>query len=160
MSNKENFTRRSSIRTSKPRKKHVVKDNFGDNVEVRSKLEIYIGTLLTEMETNWLYETTKIKYLVPESKHVYTVDFTLPNGILLEAKGILADHAERTKYVLLKEQHPDMDLRFIFDDPQKRCGGMKMTHQEWAIKHGFKFCGKKDIEQIKAWVREANKQHE
>ena len=157
MSNKENFTRKSRIKTTKPRKKHSVKNTFGEDVDVRSKLEILIGETLTEFDVNWVYEKTKIKYTVPESQHVYTVDFTLENGILLEGKGILADHAERTKYVLLKEQNPELDLRFIFDDPQKRCGGMKMTHAEWAIKYNFKFCGKKDTEQIRSWVKEPKK---
>ena len=156
---KENFVRKSRIRTTKPKKKHTVKDTFGNDIDVRSKLEVLIGNTLTEFDVNWVYEKTKIKYVVPESNHVYTVDFTVGNGILLEGKGILADHKERTKYVLLKEQNPDLDLRFIFDDPQKKCGGMKMTHAEWATKFNFKYCGKNDKEQILSWIREAKKKN-
>ena len=156
MSPVDNTIRKSrlSSKNSKPKKKHLVKDNFGQDVVVRSKLEIKLGEMLTDYDVNWLYETSKIKYIIPASNHMYTADFTLPNGILLEGKGVLADYQERTKYVLLKQQNPEIDLRFVFDDPNKKCGGMKMTHSEWAIKHGFKYCGIRDIEQIRSWAKE------
>ncbi len=102
----------------------------------------------------WQYESEKIFYTVPESTHYYTPDFVLPNKIYLEGKGILIDHQERTKYVLLKEQNPELDLRFIFGNPSKRCSGMKQTHAEWATKHGFKYCSIKDYETIERWINE------
>lgn len=152
-----NTVRRSRISSKNPKakKKHLVKDSSGADIAVRSKLEIKLGEMLTDVNVPWQYEVSKINYSIPESKHVYTADFTLPNGILLEGKGILADYQERTKYVLLKQQHPDMDLRFVFDDPQKKCGGMKMTHSEWAIKNSFKFCGIKDISVVQSWAKES-----
>lgn len=100
----------------------------------------------------WQYESEKISYVVPESTHYYTPDFVLPNNVYLEGKGILIDHQERTKYVLLKQQDPTLDLRFIFGNPLKRCGGMKLTHGEWAEKHGFLYCSVKDVDTIKSWI--------
>ena len=120
----------------------------------RSKLEIKFEEILKDFEVEYDYEVTKIPYTIPESKHTYTVDWTLLNGMLLETKGYLSDHQERYKYVLLKQQHPDLDLRFVFDNPNKLCGGTKMTHSKWAEKYGFKWCGIKDVEQIHSWVKE------
>ena len=120
----------------------------------RSKLELKFEEILKDFEVEYDYEVTKIPYTIPESKHTYTVDWTLLNGMLLETKGYLSDHQERYKYVLLKQQHPDLDLRFVFDNPNKLCGGTKQTHGAWAEKYGFKWCGIKDVEQIHSWVKE------
>lgn len=124
----------------------------------RSKLELRFEDILKDFEVNYDYEVTKIPYTVPESKHTYTVDWTLLNGLLIETKGYLSDHRERYKYVLLKEQNPDLDLRFVFDNPNKLCGGTKMTHGAWATKYNFKWCSIKDVDQIQAWVKEKDDQ--
>ena len=122
----------------------------------RSKLELKFEEILKDFAVEYDYEVTKIPYTIPESKHTYTVDWTLLNGMLLETKGYLSDHQEGYKYVLLKQQHPDLDLRFVFDNPNKLCGGTKMTHAKWAEKYGFKWCGIKDTEQIRTWIKEQN----
>lgn len=149
-----NMVRKSRVTSRKPKARHVVKDSSGDDVIVRSKLEIKLADCLTQSGSDWQYEVTKVKYSVPESEHTYTADFTLPNNILLEGKGILADYEERRKYVLLKQQNPDIDLRFVFDDPNKKCSGMKMTHAEYAIKYGFPYCSVNDKATIQSWVKE------
>ena len=122
----------------------------------RSKLELKFEEILKDYTIEYEYEVTRIPYVVPQSNHVYTVDWTLINGLLIETKGYLSDHKERYKYVLLKEQHPDLDLRFVFDNPNKLCGGTKMTHAKWAEKYGFKYCSIKDTEQIRTWIKEQN----
>lgn len=129
-------------------------DGTGKTIKVRSKLEIKIVDILNQGNQLWSYEVTKIPYIIPESNHTYTVDFTLNNGILIEGKGYLSDHQERHKYVLLKQQYPDLDLRFVFDNPNKLCGGTKYTHAKWADKFGFKWCSIKDVEQIQSWINE------
>ena len=55
----------------------------------RSKLEIKFEEILKDFEVEYDYEVTKIPYTIPESKHTYTVDWTLLNGMLLETKGYL-----------------------------------------------------------------------
>lgn len=119
-------------------------------------MELKFEEIIKDFQAEYDYEVTKISYTVPESNHIYTVDWTLINGLLVETKGYLSDHKERYKYVLLKQQYPEMDLRFVFDNPNKLCGGTKMTHAKWAEKYGFPYCSIKDIEQIKAWVEEKN----
>ena len=122
----------------------------------RSKLELKFEEIIKEFDVAYDYEVTKIPYTIPESNHNYTVDWTFINGLLVETKGYLSYHKERYKYVLFKQQHPDLDLRFVFDNPNKLCGGTKMTHSKWAEKYGFKYCSIKDVDQIKQWVKEAN----
>ncbi len=121
----------------------------------RSKLELTFEDILKEGKAEYDYEVTKINYIVPESKHVYTVDWTLPKNILLETKGYLSDSQERNKYVLIKQQFPGIDLRFIFANNKKLCGGMKTTHEAWAIKNGFKYCSIKGKDVIQSWIQES-----
>ena len=120
----------------------------------RSKLELQFEEILKENKAEYGYEVTKVPYIIPESKHIYHVDWTLVNGIYVETKGYLSDYAERTKYVLIKQQHPDIDLRFVFANPNKLCGGTKMTHAKWAEKYSFPFCSVTDHEEIGRWIRE------
>lgn len=120
----------------------------------RSKLEMKFEEILIENQAEYDYEVTKISYTVPESKHTYTVDWTLLSGLLIETKGYLSDHQERNKYVLLKQQYPSLDLRFVFDNPNKLCGGTKYSHAKWADKYGFKWCSIKDTDQIKTWIND------
>jgi len=122
----------------------------------RSKLELRFEDILIANKAEYDYEVTVIPYIVPESKHKYTVDWTLLNGVLIETKGYLSDHQERSKYVFLKQQYPDIDLRFVFDNVNKLCGGTKYSHGTWATKHGFTFCSIKDIDTITQWIGETN----
>jgi len=122
----------------------------------RSKLELKFEEILLENKAEYDYEVTVIPYIVPESTHKYTVDWTLLNGPLIETKGYLSDHQERNKYVLLKQQYPDLDLRFVFDNPNKLCGGTKYSHAKWADRHGFVWCGIRDVETIQSWISNIN----
>lgn len=121
----------------------------------RSKLEMQFEEILIENQANYDYEITQISYKIPESQHTYTVDWTLPSGIFIETKGYLSDHQERTKYILLKQQYPELDLRFVFANNQKLCGGMKTTHAQWAEKNGFQYCSVKDMDTIQQWIKES-----
>lgn len=120
----------------------------------RSKLELKFEEILIANQTEYDYEVTVIPYTVPQSNHKYIVDFSTNNGIQWEVKGWLSDHQERQKYLLVKQQHPNIDLRFVFDNCSKLVGGSKLTHAQWATKHGFKFCGIKDVDQIQQWITE------
>jgi hypothetical protein len=105
----------------------------------RSKLEVKFEDVLKEFQVDYVYEKIKVPYVVPASDHKYIVDFSTTNGVHFEVKGWLSDHAERQKYILVKQQHPDLDLRFVFDNINKLCGGTKYTHAAWCVKNGFKY---------------------
>ena len=71
----------------------------------RSRLEQKFEYILNDLNIPYTYETTVIPYIIPESQHKYTVDWSFPhNNIHIESKGYLSDNAERQKYILIKKQ--------------------------------------------------------
>ena len=88
------------------------------------------------------YETEKVEYIIPASSHTYNPDFKLPNGIRVETKGrfVLAD---RKKHLLVKEQNPNLDIRFVFSNSKNKINKKsKTTYGDWCDKHGFKYADK------------------
>lgn len=88
-----------------------------------------------------VFEEVKLKYVIPASVHTYTPDFELPNGILVETKGrFLA--VDRAKHLYVHLQHPELDIRFIFQNPNARLNPKNptsTTYAQWADKHGIKW---------------------
>lgn len=88
------------------------------------------------------YEQTVIRYTKPESEHRYTADFRLPNGIIVETKGRFLVE-DRKKHLLLKEQHPELDIRFVFTrSATKISKTSKTSYADWCLKYGFRFADK------------------
>ena len=79
----------------------------------RSGLEEKVSDSLRAFGIEPHYEEKYLEYIVPASKHKYTPDFVLPNGILIETKGVW-DSEDRKKHILIKAQHPELDIRFVF----------------------------------------------
>lgn len=118
----------------------------------RSKLEQDFEKILQDLNINYTYESTIISYIIPESSHKYKVDWSFDKPIFIETKGWLSSSIERKKYELIKKQYPNLDLRFIFANPNKYCGGTKYSHATWAKKQGFKYCSINDYDIIKEWL--------
>lgn len=98
-----------------------------------------------------LFEEYTLTYAVPARPARYTPDFVLPNGIIIETKGRFLT-ADRQKHILVKGQHPDLDIRFVFSNPNTRLTKTsRTTYGMWCDKQGFKFA-KKSIP--KAWLDE------
>lgn len=120
----------------------------------RSGLEEKISDQLTEAGIPVLFETEKIEYITPAEPHKYTPDFKLPNGIIIETKGRFLP-ADRKKHRLVKAQHPDKDIRFVFTNSnQKISKASKTTYASWCEKYGFQFADKWIPE---SWLREKTK---
>ena len=79
----------------------------------RSGLEEKVASLFEELGVIYEYESTQIPYII---QHNYTPDFKLINGIYLETKGYW-DANDRRKIKAVKQQHPDIDLRMVFQNP-------------------------------------------
>ena len=108
----------------------------------RSGIEVKVAKQLEEAGIKVEYETTKIRYVQPETKHTYTPDFVLPNGIIIETKGRFVA-ADRKKHLLIQKQHPDLDIRFVFQRSQNTINkGSKTTYADWATKNGFLYADK------------------
>jgi hypothetical protein len=107
----------------------------------RSGLEETISTQLKVLKVPVKYETEKIKYEVNEVR-TYTPDFILPNGIIIESKGRFVA-ADRKKHILVKKQHKDLDIRFVFSNSRAKISkGSKTTYGDWCTKHGFLYSDK------------------
>lgn len=99
----------------------------------KSGLEYRIAELLP----NVIYENDKLKYTVPASVHTYTPDFRLSSTVYIEGKGRLLP-SERKKHLLVKEQNPDIEIRFFFENANKPIyKGSNTTYADWCDKHGF-----------------------
>lgn len=108
----------------------------------RSGLEDKVSKQLEGKGISFDYEIWKIPYTIPESYHIYTPDFLLPNGIFIETKG-LWDSDDRKKHLLIREQYPDIDIRLVFSSSRSKLyKGSKTSYAEWCEKHGIMFADK------------------
>lgn len=108
----------------------------------RSGLEKKVQDDLKERGVDYSYETLKIKWVLHENK-TYTPDFILPNGIIVETKGRFVPE-DRKKHLLVKEQHPDLDIRFVFQNSRAKIRkGSKTSYADWCDKHGFLYAEKR-----------------
>lgn len=108
----------------------------------RSGLEEKNVELLKSLSIDPQYEEYYLNYTIPESVHKYTPDFVLPNGIIIETKGVF-DADDRKKHLLIKEQHPELDIRFVFSRSKTPIyKGSKTTYASFCEKNGFKYSDK------------------
>jgi len=105
---------------------------------MRSGFEKKVANSLGSKGTTYKYESCTIPYKIPESSHKYVPDFELPNGIFLEAKGKL-DRVTRKKMLLVVEQNPDKDIRFVFMRDNYIAKGSKTKYSDWAKKNNIKY---------------------
>lgn len=115
----------------------------------RSGLEAEVGEQLDAIPgLVWEYETRKITYSVPSRMSKYTPDFpitTLGTGklIYIETKGKF-EVKDRQKHLLIKDQHPEIDIRFVFSNPNQRISKQsKTTYAMWCQKFDFLFAAKR-----------------
>lgn len=131
------------------------KVNVGAKLGFRSGLEETIYKQIAKQGITPQYESFKIPYVIPASNHTYTPDFQLPNGIIIETKGRFVA-SDRKKHLLVKKQHPELDIRFVFQNAKGRINkGSKTTYADWCVKNGFLYA---DKEIPYEWFKEPNKQ--
>lgn len=58
--------------------------------------------------------------------------------MFLEVKGYLSPD-DRSKMLLVKEQYPDLDIRFVFDKDNKLNSKSKTRYSTWCEKKGFPY---------------------
>lgn len=108
----------------------------------RSGLEEEVDNELKMSGVDGQYEQHKIKYIAPAVERKYTPDFKLPNGIYVETKGRFVA-ADRKKHLLIKQQHPDLDIRFVFQNANNKLSKRsKTTYAQWCSKNGFLYAEK------------------
>ena len=108
----------------------------------RSGFEHKVADQLNEQKIKFEYETTVIDYIKPQTEHTYTIDFTLPNGILVETKGRWVAE-DRKKHLLIKKQNPELDIRIVFMSGKTKIRkGSKTTYGDWCDKNGIQWAEK------------------
>lgn len=108
----------------------------------RSGLEVSNARRLEELGTDFGYESCKLPFVQPVKHRTYCPDILLPNGIVVELKGQF-DTDARMKMKMVKEQHPDIDIRFVFSSSRSRLSkGSKTTYGMWSTQHGFPYADK------------------
>jgi hypothetical protein len=124
-------------------------------VRYRNRLERSVGEQLSAAGIPFDYEREWIPYDVPARTAKYLPDFwPRDTRIIIETKGWFGRQGakERQKLVLLKEQHPELDIRLVFSDANKRIYPRSpTTYAKWADDHGFKWATG-SVPQ--AWIKE------
>ncbi len=85
----------------------------------RNGFEEKTGDQLTSAGMLFGYETLVIPFIQPVANRKYHPDFILENGIIVETKGQF-DSADRKKMLLVKAQHPKLDIRMVFSNAGKK----------------------------------------
>jgi len=102
----------------------------------RSGLEVKLAEYLKEQGVLATYESMKIEW-EDLAYRTYTPDFVLPNGIIIESKGLFTSE-DRRKHLLIKKQHPSLDIRFVFSNSRSKLRkGSKSTYASWCDTKGF-----------------------
>ena len=105
----------------------------------RSGFEAKTANYLRRNGVEFEYESVKIEFMKVAT---YTPDFILPNGIIIETKGLWTSD-DRTKHLLIREQHPELDVRLCFQNASNKLRkGSKTTYAMWCEKKGIKYCDK------------------
>lgn len=119
----------------------------------RSGLEIKVKDYLKERKVKFKYEAIKIEW-EDLMYRTYTPDFILPNGLIIEVKGRFTSD-DRRKHVAIKKQHPDLDIRFVFESSKRKLSkGAKTTYAGWCEKNKFLYADRVIPEE---WLNEKGK---
>jgi predicted nuclease of restriction endonuclease-like RecB superfamily len=133
-------TRKRGLRTISRRSQiRAIAQGYKSGLEDKLSRQIEDAGLTVE------YETDKIDYVWPERAAKYTPDFKLPKPggfFYVESKGRWTVD-DRQKHLLIKDQHPEIDIRFVFSNANaKLYKGSPTTYAQWCDKFGFRYANK------------------
>lgn len=107
----------------------------------RSGLEESVADAYVESGVAAHFEPIRIPY--QKKPATYLVDFVQPNGIAVETKGRFLSQ-DRAKHLLIRKQHPELDIRFVFSNSrQKLSKNSKTTYAMWCDRHKFKYADRR-----------------
>jgi hypothetical protein len=109
----------------------------------RNLLERSVGDQLTSARVPFDYEGARVSFVVPERKAHYLPDFRVGN-IIIETKGWFGRGAkERQKLILVRNSNPELDIRLVFSDANKKIYKTSpTTYANWADHNNFKWATK------------------
>ena len=145
LNKRDTYFRTTIPQTGRVRKKTAtitrVEKEYMKRLRFRSRFELQLAKGLADNKVKFEYESKKFLY-VPKPR-TYTPDFYLvESDIYIEAKGHL-DKADRVKMALVKQQHKDLDIRFVFMNARNKIyKGSRTTYADWCNKHNFRWAEK------------------
>ena len=101
----------------------------------RSGLEERVAKIFDINNIPYKYESKKYKYVIESN---YTPDFFV-GDLVLEIKGFFKPE-QRRKMLAVKRQHPELDIRMIFQRNNTLSKQSKTCYGDWCDKHGFPWC--------------------
>lgn len=114
-------------------------------IRLKSDIEYALAEQLSKLKKiKWMYEPLKyvIRWTPPEKK--YKADFVIEKKdgsiIYIEAKGSRFWPGDIQKFKAIRNQYPDLDIRFVWDNahrPTKK--GSKETCAEWCNRNGYMY---------------------
>ena len=113
---------------------HAIANGYKSGLEddIAEMLSAYPGVSFT-------YESLVLNWEKPSSVHTYRPDFVIVTQsgktIVVESKGrwVVAD---RKKMKLVVQQHPDLDIRMVFQNPRQKIAKKSETsYAEWCDKN-------------------------
>ena len=130
------------------------KEAVGMKYGFRSGLEEWLAAELLARKVPFKFEQEIVHYEEPAKKRRYTPDFLLPNGIFIETKGRFQT-ADRQKHKMIRAQHPDLDVRFLFSNPKQRIAKKSnTTYAMWCSRFHFLYAKATELDVWSAWLKE------
>ena len=115
--------------------------------QLKQTFEQKVMSNLTAKGVEFTFEPHSLPYSVERS---YIPDLLI-GEVYIEIKGYFRQDAQR-KMRAVKKQHPEKDIRFLFQKAnatiqgaKKRKDGSKMTCKEWADRYGFQWTEGEEI---------------
>lgn len=117
------------------RKKRKSRKKTSATSRFRSGFEEKLASQLRRGGVSFQYETLKLEYTKTAT---YTPDFII-GDIIIEAKGVWTVE-DRKKHLLVREQHPHLDIRLVFQNARNKIRkGSDTTYAAWCEKKGIKY---------------------
>ncbi len=140
------MTMTATSQTVTTKRRAVSAKQVGLKYGFRSGLEKRTAASLQSLGVDFGFETEKVSYEKPARQSKYTPDFIITGRLdgyprekplIVETKGRFLT-ADRQKHLCIKRQHPHLDIRFVFSNPNARISKQsKTTYAAWCEKHGF-----------------------
>lgn len=134
--------------------KSTIKKPKRSKGKFRSLFEKDISENSNVVDNNIEYETEKLPYIL---ECVYTPDFIIKGktkNIYVESKGFFKA-SDRRKMLEVIKQHPDKDIRMLFQDSLVTISkASKTTYRKWCDNNNIMYSEGKKIP--KKWILEAN----
>tara|TARA_R100000458_G_C8151909_1_gene159252 strand:+ start:109 stop:534 length:426 start_codon:yes stop_codon:yes gene_type:complete len=117
-----------------PRKIRPTKRAVG--TKYRSNFEVDFASDLIKRGLKFDYEPDHYTYI--PNPTTYTPDFYIPQyNFYVETKGFFTSE-DRTKHLTFRDQHPNIDVRFVFSNSKNKLRkGAKTTYGAWCERNGF-----------------------